>query len=134
MNNKMRVQDRWYYRIIRDSKTSDRLAKRTIEYPDKYVTTLDLVKMQEAQRNRCNYCHVFMYWMQRRKGKTGLTLERFNNALPHYADNCCLACKKCNSQKLDREKGLLKKYFCLWYNKTFGIKIKCTPRRCSYII
>ena len=131
----MRKQDRWYNRIVRDSRRSDRLAKRLVKDVDRYVTTEDLIKMQQDQRNRCYYCQIFMDWIQRRRGGTGLTLERFNNCLPHYTSNCCLACKACNSKRVSREEGLLKKYFNIWYEKTFGVTRKWQGnRRCSFVI
>jgi len=130
----MRVADRWYKRIIRDSKCSDRKNKLPITYPDQYVTTHDLIYMQQEQENKCYHCLVFMNWLERRSSKNGLTLDRRNTQLPHYKDNVCLACKSCNSARYTKEKQLLKRYFNLWYHKTFDIKMAENKRRCSYIV
>ena len=128
----MRVNDRWYFRAVRDSKTSDRNAGRLFN-DEEYIKTLDLIDMQETQENRCYYCQKFMDWISRR-GINGLTVERLNNALPHYTSNCVLACKSCNSKKYDRNRGLLTRYFTKWRDIALDVRVKQTGgRSASYV-
>ena len=108
------------YRIVRDSRTTDALKGREYD-PTEYVDTPFLISLQQKQRNKCHHCGIFMNWLERRSQRNGLTLERLDNALPHVRSNCVLACKSCNSQKLSREKSLLRKYFNIWYHKTFSV-------------
>lgn len=129
----MRVADRWYKRIIRDSKRSDRINNLPVTDPDRYVTSQDLIDMQQQQQNKCYHCLIFMNWLERRSCKHGLTLDRRNTSLPHYKDNVCLACKSCNSARYTKNKQLLKRYFRLWYQNTFDIRMTENKRRCSYI-
>ena len=128
----MRLQDRWMYRIPRDSKASDKRRRRQFKVED-FITTTVLEQLQTRQRNRCWYCDEFMDWLERRSTKTGLTVERKDTNLAHVVDNCVLCCKSCNSRKYSREKGLLKRYFSKWYNKTFEIRQPMTNRRCSFV-
>ena len=129
----MRVIDRWYFRVVRDSKTSDRNSGRRFD-ETLYVTTKDLIKMQEEQENRCYYCQKFMDWISRR-GVHGLTLERLNNDLPHHRTNCVLCCKSCNSQKMTPEQGVLKRTASLekYYLHEDDYRTNFTNRRCSLI-
>jgi hypothetical protein len=129
----MRKHDRWMYRIVRDSKASDYKAGRVFT-PEEYITTEDLIKMQETQKNQCYYCSCFMDWLERRTTKTGLTCERRHNSKPHLVSNVVLCCKSCNSKKYNYRKGLLKRYFSLWFNHTFDIVAPRTNRRCSFIM
>jgi hypothetical protein len=125
-------KDRWMFRIVRDCKASDLKANR--EYaPENFINTKYLEYLQEKQCNLCFYCECFMDWIERRKTKTGLTCERRNNNLPHEKNNCVLCCKSCNSKKYSYEKGLMKRHFSKWYNRTFNIVPPRTNRRCSYI-
>ena len=110
----MRVQDRWYNRIIRDSLKNDRRYGRTICAEIPYINTKSLFEMQTKQQNKCWYCLCEMNWLERRTSKNGLTVERIDNALPHYVSNCTLACKRCNSRKFTFERGLLMRYFSKW--------------------
>jgi len=128
----MKKKDRWMFRIVRDCKASDIKARR--EYvPEGFINTKYLEYLQQKQCNRCFYCDCFMNWLERRKNKTGLTCERRNNKLSHLASNCVLCCKSCNSKKYSYEKGLMKRYFSKWYNRTFNIVAPRSNRRCSYI-
>ena len=128
----MRKNDRWMYRIVRDSKSSDYKADRLFT-PEEYITTQHLIDMQEAQHNRCYYCDCFMNWLERRTDKAGLTCERKRNDIAHLASNVVLCCKSCNSKNYNYRKGLLKRYFSLWFNHTFDIRAPRTNRRCSFI-
>jgi len=127
----MRVNDRWYFRAVRDSKTSDRNAGRLFNN-EEYITTLALIDMQQKQKNKCYYCQKFMDWISRR-GINGLTVERLNNDLPHHTTNCVLACKSCNSKKLTRAQGLLKRSLHLAYHYIYDFDMPQTQRRCSFV-
>jgi hypothetical protein len=129
----MRKNDRWMYRIVRDSKASDFKAGRLFT-SEEYITTQHLIDMQEVQHNRCFYCDCFMNWLERRTNKTGLTCERRRNDLPHLVSNVVLCCKSCNSKKYNYRKGLLKRYFSRWFNHTFDIRAPRTNRRCSFVM
>jgi len=111
----MRTSDRWYNRIIRDSRYNDRVAGRIIDPTIQYITSAHLLEFQNKQSNRCYYCQVSLNWMRRRDRKNGLTLERRDNNLPHYLTNCVgLCCKSCNSKRLPMNVGILKRYFSKW--------------------
>jgi hypothetical protein len=127
----MRIQDRWYNRIPRDALRSDILKNRHIDHKN-FVDPEFCKGLQTKQQNECHHCGRFMDWIQRRKGKDGLTLERLNNELAHHKGNVVLCCKSCNSKKLTRDQSLLRKYFNIWYRKTFGIISPKTDRRCSF--
>jgi hypothetical protein len=129
----MRIQDRWYNRIPRDSKQSDIKAHRPFD-PAKFITTSQLKALQIKQENICFHCEGFMDWIERRGTKNGLTVERLDNRYPHHVDNVVLCCKSCNSQKLNEKKHLLKKYFRRWYHKVFTVRPNLqSQRRCSFI-
>ena len=114
-----RESDNWYKRIVRDSRYNDKKANRQIDPAIPYITTPDLLKLQNDQQNRCYYCWQGMSWMERSRNPRGLTLERLNNELPHYKSNCTLACKRCNSKRLSPNRGLLMRYFQRWKALTF---------------
>ena len=119
----MRTGDRWYKRIVRDSRYNDGRHNRVIDPAIPYIDTEMLVRFQQEQQNRCWYCDVFMNWLERRSNKTGLTLERADNALPHYKTNCRgLCCKSCNSKRYTQDHGLLKRYFTKWKHAVFEIR------------
>lgn len=109
--------DRWYNRIVRDSRYNDRKAGRVIDPTRKFISTKRLFTLQENQANLCYYCQANMAHTNRRSNPNGLTLERLNNGYPHYEDNCVLCCKSCNSKRYSREVGLLKRYFSIWKHK-----------------
>jgi hypothetical protein len=128
----MRTSDRWYHRIIRDSIRSDLKNKFAVDY-SKYVTTPFLQELQNKQQNLCHICLDFMDWIERRSSKTGLTLDRLDNDLPHYRDNVKLACKSCNSARMSKDKQRLKRCFRRWYKRTFDIPHIFSNRRCSLV-
>ena len=119
-----RKNARWMYRIVRDSKHNDKFRGRTDYDPADYIDTETLVHLQQAQQNKCNWCGVFMDWMERRSNPRGLTVDRLDNALPHIKTNVVLACKRCNSKNCNRERSLLRKYFYRWYRNTFDVKVQ----------
>ena len=130
----MRKADRWYNRIVRDSKHNDKRQGREIKPTLPYIDTNTLLEFQQLQQNKCYYCQCEMNWMERRSSKNGLTLERDNNALPHYKTNCVgLCCKSCNSKKYSTDKGLLKRYFCKWRDLALGIHYKHELRSACYM-
>ena len=125
-----RDQDAWYRRTIRDSKSNDKKRGRKIDPNERYVNTCDLLRFQQIQQNKCWYCNCEMHWLERRRNKRGLTLERIDNALPHYLSNCRgLCCKSCNSKKFSTERGLLKRYFSKWRDLALNVHITTTGRR-----
>ena len=128
----MRYVDRWYFRCVRDSRSMDLAANRLVNDKD-YISTKKLIALQKEQLNRCYYCNIFMNWIERRKSRNGLTIERLRTDLPHISTNCVLACKSCNSRRYSREKGLLKRYFSIWRDRTFDIRYTPTRRTCSYV-
>ena len=109
----MRIQDRWYNRIIRDSIRNDKKAGRDITQ-EPYINSETLLHLQNEQQNKCYYCLCDMQWMERRSSKDGLTVERADNNKAHFISNCSLCCKRCNSRKFSKEKGLLMRYFSKW--------------------
>jgi len=115
----MRVADRWYNRIVRDSRHNDKNAGRNIDLSRENIHTNRLLELQNEQQNCCYYCFTQMDWHgDRRKNKNGLTVEREDNRLPHYIDNCLgLCCKSCNSKKYKRADGLVKRYFSKWHHQ-----------------
>ena len=114
---KMRVSDRWYKRIVRDSRYNDRKAGRVIDPTCKFISTARLFALQAKQSNRCYYCQTNMALTNRRSNPSGLTLERLDTIYPHYSSNCVLCCKRCNSKRYCRDIGLLKRYFSIWKRK-----------------
>ena len=114
-----RESDNWYRRIVRDSRYNDRKAKRQIDPTIPYISTSDLLELQNTQQNKCYYCWLDMSWMERSRNPRGLTLERLNNRLPHYKSNCVLACKRCNCKRYSPHHGLLLRYFAKWKALTF---------------
>ena len=131
----MRTADRWYNRIVRDSRYNDRIRKRFIDPTIPFIDSKTLFKMQNSQQNRCYYCQVQMEWLERRSNKKGLTVERADNSQPHYIRNCLgLACKSCNSKRFDQETGLLKRYFSKWKDFALNVHVKVDGTRSpSYI-
>jgi hypothetical protein len=130
----MRVEsDKWYNRIVRDARYNDRKSGRHIDPNQKFITTRDLLEMQNKQQNKCYYCQIQMEWLERRKNKKGLTLERANNSLPHYTSNCLgLCCKSCNSKRFCKNLGLMKRYFSKWKELALDVHVKIDgTRRCS---
>ena len=117
--------DKWFNRIVRDSKHNDKARKRKIDPEQPYIDTKTLLGFQDKQENKCYYCQVMMNWLERRKSKNGLTLEREKNHLPHYTSNCLgLVCKSCNSKRYDRERGLLTRYFTKWRDLALNVHVK----------
>ena len=127
-----RDSDRWYRRIVRDCKASDYKAGREVNL-ENYVQSGQLEVMQDNQQNKCWYCQEQMCWLERRRARNGLTCERMDNSLPHETGNCKLACKRCNSRKFSREKGILMRYFCIWKHSALGIRAPQTNRRCTFV-
>ena len=117
----MKHADRWYNRIVRDSRHSDKKKKRTNYTEKNYIDAQRLLELQNEQQNECYYCLGQMNWMERRSSKRGLTVERKNDMLPHIKSNCMLACKSCNSARFTHKRGLLKRYFNLWKRRTFNV-------------
>ena len=111
-----RIADRWYNRIVRDSRYNDKKCGRKIDPTHEYIHTDRLLELQNEQQNLCYYCFIQMNWIgDRRKNRNGLTLERRDNRLPHYTDNCLgLCCKSCNSKRYSHDDGLLRRYFSKW--------------------
>jgi hypothetical protein len=129
----MRTSDRWFARIPRDSRYNDGKAGRTINPTIPFIDTEYLFVLQNKQQNRCYYCAENMSWTERRKNLLGLTLERLDNDLPHYKNNCVLACKQCNSKRYSRETGLLTRYFKRWKQRALDPHVKVDdPRRPVY--
>ena len=51
----------------------------------------------------CHYCNenVFIYYEKYRDNKQW-TLERKDNNLPHFKNNCVIACLECNLQRRNK--------------------------------
>lgn len=129
-----RKSDRWHRRIPRDARYNDRKAGRHIDPTRPFINTDALLTLQREQQNLCHYCLTNLNWIERRSCKHGLTLERLNNRLPHYTDNCVLACKSCNSKRFDRETGILKRYFSIWKSITHSVQVQAKdPRSGSFV-
>ena len=127
----MRIEaDKWYNRIPRDSRYNDRRQGRIIDQAVKYIDSQSLLDFQNDQENKCYYCGVQMNWLERRSCKTGLTLEREKNYLPHYKSNCLgLCCKSCNSKRYQREHGLLVRYLSKWKDLALNVHVKSDGNR-----
>ena len=127
--------DRWYYRIVRDSRCTDLKKKRGIDEVTPYVDVDYLFELQNRQQNKCWYCATNMNWMERRTCKEGLTLERKDNTKPHYKSNCVLCCKSCNSKRYDTNTGLMKRYFSKWKNAALDVHVLVDgQRRSSFVM
>ena len=125
--------DSWSRRIPRDSRHNDKNRGRVIDPNIPFVHTAMLLSLCNLQKNKCYYCLKNMVQHTRRKGSDGLTLERLDNSLPHYACNVlALACKGCNSRKYPRDYGLKKRYFSIWRERVLGINSPKTERRSSF--
>ena len=123
----MRRGDRFTKRIPRDSLCKDKRAGRRIDL-SKFVDAAWVVAQQKLQKNLCWWCFTFMNWVVRNR-KNGLTCERLNNNEAHHKKNCVLACHRCNSRRLSRDRALLQKYFKLWYMKTFDVCFQIDDER-----
>ena len=120
----MRESDKWFNRIVRDSRYNDRRQDRYISPEHEYIDTETLLFLQQHQQNKCYYCQCQMNWLERRISKNGLTVERQNNDLPHYKSNCVgLCCKSCNSKRYSREHGLLLRYFTIWKKAALDVQV-----------
>ena len=115
----MKNADRWYNRIVRDSRHSDKKKRRTNYEEADFIDADRLLELQNEQENKCYYCFEALNWMERRSSKQGLTVERLDDFLPHIKSNCVLACKSCNSARFTHKRGLLKRYFSMWKKSTF---------------
>ena len=116
--------DKWFNRIVRDSRYNDRRQDRYISPNIEYVDTETLLFLQQDQQNKCYYCQCQMNWLERRRSKNGLTVERKNNDLPHYKSNCVgLCCKSCNSKRYKRDHGLLLRYFSKWKKAALDVHV-----------
>ena len=134
----MRESDKWFNRIVRDSRYNDRKARRFINPEIRFIDRKALIGMQNDQQNKCHYCLESMSWLERRTNKLGLTVERRDNSLPHYVSNCMgLVCKSCNSKRYSTERGILKRYFSIWKDLALNVHVKLgdlnTGRRASMI-
>ena len=134
----MRESDKWFHRIVRDSRYNDRKAGREIDPKIPFICSKVLFEMQNVQQNRCWYCLEGMSWMERSRNLRGLTVERSDNSLPHYTSNCKgLVCKSCNSKRYTTERGILKRYFSKWKDFALGVHVQVgdleTGRRASLI-
>ena len=131
----MRTADRWYNRIVRDSRYNDRIRKRFIDPTIPFIDSKTLFRMQNDQQNLCYYCRVQLEWLERRSNKKGLTVERADNRLPHYISNCVgLVCKSCNSKKYSGPKGLLMRYFSKWRDRALNVRVSVDGERSSSLI
>ena len=130
-----RESDKWFNRIVRDSRYNDRCRGRVIDPTKKFITTEALLAFQQAQQNKCWYCMTELQWLERRSNPAGLTLERRDNTIPHYTSNCIgLCCKRCNSKRICREKGLLMHYFNLWKHRALTVRVQHDDTRsASYV-
>ena len=117
----MRKYDRFYLRIIRDSKHNDKARGRKIRPNVQYITSDYIQELQNNQENKCYYCLKSMNWLKR-AGKDGLTCARTLNNFAHYKFNVDkLCCKSCNSKDFSVQRGLLKRCFSKWKENTFKI-------------
>ena len=117
--------DKWFNRIVRDSRYNDGRQNRRIAPHLAYIDTNTLLAFQQHQQNKCYYCQCQMNWLERRSSKNGLTIEREKNYLPHYKSNCLgLCCKSCNSKRYSREHGLLVRYFTKWKNTALNVRVR----------
>ena len=127
--------DKWFNRIIRDSRYNDGRQNRYISPDIQYIDTPTLLHFQQDQQNMCYYCQCQMNHLERRKSKNGLTLEREDNRLAHYKTNCLgLCCKSCNSKKYSRERGLLRRYFTKWRNLALNVRVKTDGARSACFV
>ena len=70
---------------------------------DKYVDADFILELYNKQKHCLyNYCGK-AYMSFEKSNPYKVTLNRINNNLPHYKDNCVLMCKICNSGKSNKE-------------------------------
>ena len=100
-------REHWPEKIVSNSKTSDEKKNRQYIEAD-YITPEFLLNKYQEQEGACFWCGVMMQ-MRNRQLDNGLTVERWDNSLPHTRDNCCLACFECNVKKwyIEKEPFLL---------------------------
>ena len=60
----------------------------------------DVYELLLEDKMLCHYCNckVFIYY-EKYRDQQQWTLERKNNELPHFKDNCVISCLKCNLQR-----------------------------------
>ena len=91
----------WAKRIVHTSKSNDERARRTSTDLE-YVTEQRVKDIAVMQRMACYYCATVMKVdVDRRKNPDAVTIERIENTLPHWLENCVLACSGCNYSRQD---------------------------------
>ena len=86
----------WQHKMVSHSRLSDaRYGRRTDEFP--YITANRINSMMITQKQKCFYCDTEMQvGVNRCITPEAVTLERVDNDIAHYSDNCILACWSCN--------------------------------------
>ena len=89
----------WGKRAVRASRWADRQAEREIREAD-FITPEFLKKLQTFQANRCAYCTIELQCRERCQ-HDGLSVQRLDNSEAHHKRNCILACRSCNSKRME---------------------------------
>ena len=90
----------WARRIISHSYDGDRSAMRLPNDMDDFIDETYLELSRGYQKNRCYYCTVDMQTYNRRLAD-GLTAQRLDNTIGHTKDNVRLACRECNTRRVE---------------------------------
>lgn len=92
---------------INSYKTQDILKKRY--NPNKIISILDVIRLLVLCELTCYYCRkdVYVFYKFIRENNQW-TLDRIDNSLGHYSNNCVISCLKCNLQRrIQNEKAFL---------------------------
>ena len=95
----------WPQTMVKKSKQSDRDSKnknRNSWEEANYITQRFLLTLWQDQEGYCFYSHgekPLKMQLEKRQLPDGCTVERLNNNLCHYKDNCVLCCFECNVKK-----------------------------------
>jgi hypothetical protein len=102
----MRVyrQRRWRSNIIFNSRAADarRWSADDIANYGAYLTIERIDELLVMQQGRCFYCTTKMVYgagIDRRAHRSGASIERVDNCVPHVISNCVLACSSCNTAR-----------------------------------
>ena len=117
-------RNNWQAIMVDNSRWADKLAGRTAtDLP--YITTEKIDQMWTMLKGKCFYCDITMKTgVNRATTPDAVTLERVNNDLPHYSDNCVLACSGCNITR--GNSYTFKEFSVNWKEIETGLIRKCS--------
>ena len=85
-------------------KTQDKNANRIIDEKQEYLNANYIINELAKNDNKCTYCkNSFEIGIDEDENyTTNITMDRINNSLPHYKNNCVLSCLLCNCSKSNK--------------------------------